>query len=382
MAAHSNGIKGGAGTFRGIVKSFAESTGWGFIECEQTFRRYGKDVFLSKRELPAGTAAKGDPVSFNIVEESNGPVAKNVKIGGASPTPNSSYYTGTVKSFNPQKGWGMIACPATHALYGKDMFFLRTSHPTGNAFVGEQVRFMVEEEYNGPVAKYLQLKDSQAQVYAPPAKMGGNGTPFTSYGHMAMNTWPYFPQQSPPNAKALNGDRRYVGSVKSFNEEKGWGHISCDATFAVHNKDVFLLRGQLEGQAVDVGMQASFKVTMGQKGPQASEVILLPAGTCGTADGNPGMVFTGSIKSFVKDKGWGFIAGEDVKKLFGKDIFLHRREIGDYEPTVGEELQFCVEVGNDSQPVAKNVVFGVDEYGPQRTVGKGGYSACHGSAPY
>eukprot|EP00969_Alexandrium_andersonii_P033676 1472197-Alexandrium_andersonii.AAC.1 len=48
---------------------------------------------------------------------------------GAAQTslPEKQVYHGTVKGFDAKRGWGHIACDATRAMYGKDMFVLRSS---------------------------------------------------------------------------------------------------------------------------------------------------------------------------------------------------------------------------------------------------------------
>ena len=53
--------------FAGVVKSFNLEKGYGFIRCDATFARYGKDVFLLERRLPAGVVP-GSRVSFRVVE--------------------------------------------------------------------------------------------------------------------------------------------------------------------------------------------------------------------------------------------------------------------------------------------------------------------------
>merc|ERR1719486_1104701 len=68
-------------------------------------------------------------------------------------------------------------------------------------------------------------------------------------------------------------NQTYVGSVKNFDEEKGWGHIICDATRALYGKDMFVLRSALHGQTITAGQQVRFKVGMGQKGPEAQQII-------------------------------------------------------------------------------------------------------------
>ena len=47
----------------GVIKSFAEKVGWGFVQCDETFRRFGKDVFLLR-----SASGLRYPDTFKIVE--------------------------------------------------------------------------------------------------------------------------------------------------------------------------------------------------------------------------------------------------------------------------------------------------------------------------
>ncbi|OPZ60961.1 MAG: Cold shock-like protein CspLA [Deltaproteobacteria bacterium ADurb.Bin510] len=60
------------------------------------------------------------------------------------------------------------------------------------------------------------------------------------------------------------------GTVKWFNEEKGYGFITADG-----GKDVFVHYSAIQGtgfRKLDEGDRVTFDITEGQKGPQASNV--------------------------------------------------------------------------------------------------------------
>eukprot|EP00927_Polykrikos_kofoidii_P029985 TRINITY_DN25865_c0_g2_i1.p1 TRINITY_DN25865_c0_g2~~TRINITY_DN25865_c0_g2_i1.p1 ORF type:complete len:546 (+),score=77.91 TRINITY_DN25865_c0_g2_i1:114-1751(+) len=67
--------------------------------------------------------------------------------------------------------------------------------------------------------------------------------------------------------------------------------------------------------------------------------------------------FTGQVKSFDTEKGWGFIACEASHQMYGMDIFLRSQSLGGYVPEVGDELRFAVTVGFDGFPEATSVSF-------------------------
>merc|ERR1711862_1015280 len=67
----------GGEQYEGVIKSFSEQTGFGFISCEQTFRKYGNDVFLHSSQK--GDHEVGDSVSFLLhVNKEGKPQASGV----------------------------------------------------------------------------------------------------------------------------------------------------------------------------------------------------------------------------------------------------------------------------------------------------------------
>lgn len=355
--------------YYGYIKSFNPQKGWGFIECEQTQEQFGKDMFVLKNSLPGGVASRGDEVSFGVALEHNGPVACDVQVmrragllGPSQPPPmasmelmsqaafpSSQTFVGLVKSFKSDTGWGMIASPQMQQLYGKDVFFSRSVVQGGLPLTGEQVAFTIKMEAKGPAAASVQVlwKERQAALQAPPFPM--------QQGYNTPGRW----AAAAPLASRVN--QTFFGVLKSFNEEKGWGHISCDATSRVYGKDVFLMKGALRGQVVEPGTLLSFKVNMGAKGPQATSVALLPPGSfrlSSATDVLPveePMVFVGQVKSFNAEKGWGFVTSEDLHQTFGKDIFIHKHELDGRALEPGEEVRISVEIDDGGQPVARAV---------------------------
>lgn len=147
----------------------------------------------------------------------------------------------------------------------------------------------------------------------------------------------------------------YYGSLKSYNEEKGWGHISCPQTQQMYGKDMFVLRSALKGASAIVGSNVSFSVVMGNKGPEASNVKVIGAVT-------PDATYFGTIKQFNEEKGWGFIACDDTRTLYAKDIFIHRNELNGYVPSVGEAVQFSVQMSDQGRPEGTQLSFGPGRY--------------------
>jgi len=250
----------------GIVKSFNPEKGWGHIECDETFALYGKDMFLLRSQFVGmDSVRKGDPVHFMVQDGMKGPEACNIHpLNAAQVGPSSASCTGTVKSWNPEKGWGFIECSATHAQFGKDVFLMR-SHLVGATDVdkGQQVSFSHTQGPRGPEAENVHVLGG-----GPPRNFGKGGS-----GANAM-----MGGKGGGVDKKLIGmasTQAFTGEIKRFDEEKGWGHISCDATRAVYQKDIFLMRSALNGATVMAGDTVQFGTTMGTKGPEASSIIVM-----------------------------------------------------------------------------------------------------------
>jgi len=67
--------------------------------------------------------------------------------------------------------------------------------------------------------------------------------------------------------------------------------------------------------------------------------------------------YNGRIKSYNEGKGFGFIESEKAKQQFGRDVFIHKKQIDALVglPT-GSEIQFEVELNKNGHPQARNVV--------------------------
>jgi len=376
-----------------------------------------KDIFLLKSQLQGVMAvSKGQTVSFGLTDNGRGPEAIEVTVigggGGAAAapvigvpiapvhhnngggmamhmntcpayhTPGPAYtpapgtYIGEVKSFNPNSGWGHIMCDETHQMYGKDMFFMKSQLPGGIVQKGATVQFMVSQGTKGPEAQMIKILGSWGgggSGMMAGGRAGGKGG--GNYAQPAPTLGPPNRNHQPPPAPQPsyavvggcggvagggnvggcggcgNPNTVYFGQVKSFREEKGWGHISCPQTHAIYGKDMFVMRSALNGNAVRDGDNVQFNVTLGMKGPEATHVRVI-----GQIDEH--QIYVGSVKMFNQEKGWGFIACDETRTLFGKDIFIHKKDLAGHLPTEGESVQFQVVVSETGRPEGAGLMFG------------------------
>jgi len=352
-------------TYFGTVKSFNPEKGWGHIECDETHSLFGKDMFLLRSQFVGmDHVNKGDQVHFMIQDGKKGPEACN--IHPITPTgaynaaalaapgqtgPSSTSCNGTVKSWNPEKGWGFIECSATHALFGKDVFLMR-SHIVGGMEVnkGQQVSFSHTQGPRGPEAVNVKILSGSHVRNSAGGSYSGTTGKSSAMGAMGGLFGPKAAAMlGMPSMQASQGAS--TGVVKSFDEVKGWGHISCDATRAVYQKDIFFMRSALNGASVMPGDTVQFGITMGTKGPEASSLIVLarPIGAIS------GQVYSGIVKMHNEEKGWGFLVSDESQQDWGKDIFVHSKEFAGILLRAGDVCQYSVMAGKDGRPEAYGV---------------------------
>lgn len=224
------------------------------------------------------------------------------------------------------------------------------------------------------------------------------------------------PDLTYPPAKAIT-ERRSVGYVKSFNGEKGFGFIACEELSQVFGNDVFIVAAQLGD--MPVGAEVSFAVALNKDNkPQAYDVVPVsgwraqapqaaparwpaqekgggkssfksaapkrsweesnakgggysapPAQAKGGSKGPPKGggkgggkdvgggegEYTGFIKSFNGNNGYGFIECQDLRNEgYNNDVFLHKDQMGDLQ--VGSEVVFGVFFNNAGKPQARDVM--------------------------
>jgi len=70
--------------FTGVVKSFNDTKGWGFIESPQSKQCYFTDIFVHKKELDGVSLSAGEQVQYTVSVDGGRAVAKNV-FGSARP---------------------------------------------------------------------------------------------------------------------------------------------------------------------------------------------------------------------------------------------------------------------------------------------------------
>jgi cold shock CspA family protein len=315
-------------------------------------------MFFIKSNLAGGHIDKGTTVTFEVAmakDRHEAIAVRPLNENGAA----EQLYSGTIKSYVPAKGWGMIQCDETFAEFGKDMFVLKSSLPDGHAEKGDRVLFSVKQGSNGPEAtsiifgKRRSIRNGVAVPMVNPGKHAQAGplVPMVRPGNAYAGKHMMFVPES-----ALQS--HHAGVVKSFNETSGWGFITPSSH--EFGKDMFVMKTALkQGTSLNPGDEVHFKVVTGLRGLEAQDVYVVPK-----TQELDGQTFTGMIKSYNATKSWGFIESQAAMQMFGRDIFFHQRDLGDHTPETGEQVEFSVGRNDKGHPQAKNLIFSSGAYRP------------------
>jgi len=199
--------------------------------------------------------------------------------------PPAQRFTGTIKTFWPEKRFGFIDCNEIKDMFNADVFL--SDQEIGPFSVGSTVTFSVMLNKAGrPQAKLL-----EAAAENPPAKRRAvvpppqRQTPPPAAAPVQPPTFQQPPQQQPqaqpqkvwintppapirPAEPANEEEELYVGQIKNFWPDKHYGFIACEVFKACGNCDVFLSDHEILD--FNVGDWVSFNVAYNKNGqPQA-----------------------------------------------------------------------------------------------------------------
>lgn len=311
--------------FFGVVKKADPSGQYCFIDCQDAFKLHGVDVFVPRETLrhclPEDLLKVGDHVSFEIIAINNQPRAQNLqaarsiradpaerRYSGADPAqcrysgadPAECRYSGTIKSFNELTGFGFIECPETFLMFGRDVFLHKQQR--GRFAQGDSVTFKLELSKGKPQAQDLQ----------------GCSTG--------------------PTAADSNSAVRMSRSAAAA------GAAATCAAFVTSQAPLPPSHSPLR-VGPEVATSAAPACAGGEQAPQ--DVGAYMAST-----------FTGRVKSFQQDKGWGFIVPDSSQPGLppaARDVFVHSKNlIGCFGLVASQRV--CFQLFFDKgRPQARNV---------------------------
>lgn len=219
----------------GRLKSFNNRTGYGFIECTQSYTDYGADVFIHKNSM-INPWHIGQPVEFAVICNGRGqPQATDVNwlprlpaVPKASPplVPPPVAVAVAIMEESPALGGAEDGAAMSNA----------AGAPNRNASTG--------------AAMGADAAAGGAQAQAPSAT-------------------------SPPISRnaGISTEPRRLGTLKSFSPAQGYGFIACEEVFSNYQRDVYFDKSQLPTNNWHFGQTVEFVVIHNARGhPQARQI--------------------------------------------------------------------------------------------------------------
>lgn len=368
---------------QGLVKSYNSATGFGFITCTESIQLFQRDVFLHRSEAEQSGAVIGATVSFQIeLNRSGKPQARDVRVeappalttDGVDPQAVSKQeFEGNIKSVNQQGGYGFINCEDTYRLFKKDVF---VHHSQLSGFgVGDRVRFRVDVD---PVKGTPKGRDLHAAQSLPAGIMravaggllgggGGGGAqgPERDTADQASSLG-----STDGLASLMNGHPADAGATE------GSGGTGEDAQLGSNETMQALMMQQIMYQqfVMQQLMEQQVLAAAGAQAEAAKEAAKVPAVPTfpgGRDRPDPKTRYTGLIKSFNMEKGFGFIACDETMAAFGRDVYLHTNQFDGH--AVADTVTFRVELVRGSPQARELAAVGKepDKAGKERVRNRG-----------
>ncbi|CAE8621933.1 unnamed protein product [Polarella glacialis] len=320
-----------AGRYSGVVKSWNGSKGYGFISSQQITG----DVMFLRSSLPTdakevrGKFLEEKTVNFDLTTGPDGRAqGANIQITAVG----GDFVAGEVKSYSERHGYGFII---SSSLRG-EVRFNRTDLDAltpGVDLKGELVICKVNQMPDGKLrAEKIMFQSAKIANRLKAGSMGFGKGFGKGYG---MDNGKGYGK----GGFGKGGDGSYdegqgaQGMVISYNSDKGYGFLKCGKSPA----DVYF-KSQ---EAYQPGMLVGFTLKINKDGK--------PSATNLQPGMSSGQTYTGTVKAFLENKGYGFIAvpGQPSDVYFVKDLVPSAMQSSSL---VGKSVRFTVQVMADGKP--------------------------------
>jgi len=189
--------------------------------------------------------------------------------------------TGTIKWYDPTKGFGFVAPEGS----ASDLFVHRSSLAStidGDPAEGDKVTFDEGTSDRGPVAVNVVIIErsgnpprqrAERSSYGDDSYGSGGygsssyGSGSGGYGSSSSYGAPRSSSRSSVTPEELANAPTGQGTVKRYDSERGFGFIGQES-----GDDIFVHHSALNGATIQPGDKVEFKVVSSAKGPRAEEV--------------------------------------------------------------------------------------------------------------
>jgi len=330
----------------GVIRSYNNASGFGFIVCRETQELMGQDCFIQRAEADPIGASVGATVSFTVELNKDGkPRAKNVKLEArgvdakvAEVTQQEEkvaefmeqmadkvfkkHYFGWIKSFNPGSSFGFIHCDETFAIFGRDVFL----HTNNKAHfdVNSEIAFKLKVDPDKGTPQAIELKMYAAAPDEQGADIGSSG--IGMIGMLGMMSMMGMDTDMLATMFGVN-----VTAPEPAPKGRGRG-------------------GPIGGGTTDLAMNASGmsnfewqqRVNLDEELKEAKESRMDKLLDLVEAKHR----FVGIIRCWNRARGFGFIGCDEAQAATGSDVFLHNEQRMDFD--VGDVISFSMQIRNGS----------------------------------
>lgn len=340
--------------YLGKVKSYSGATGVGFIDSSEAYQTYGQDVHLARQDFVNSGAEVNSQVRFQV--EVSGPdsvpYAKSVSIvaelnsgpGALGPThgaaPPEQRRVGPVmppparRNSDPSLQGLPIGAPPSAAIRGPPI------GPPPAGFKGFIKVFHQDQGYG-----YVESEDCQRAQGLPSSEIYlhySEAIDFRVGDHVTFDV-----KWEDNQAKAV-GLKKAGGSAAAgpAADDSWFSDVLASVTAVVAGA-----KGAWDSTGAGVGKGAAWGGSAPGEAPAygaAREVSQYEKGK-GKGKGKHGgfpiwREFSGLIKSYNPEKGYGFIDNDEIKGWFNRDCFLTKGEVDRHGLNVGEDVTFVVKI--------------------------------------
>lgn len=265
----SKSVEPSANGMKGVVKSYHGQKGFGFINSDGV----GEDIYFMRKDMPQdmrdvqGKFLEGRAVTFTLGLGADGRhKATEVKLDESENAVEDIALPGVIKSFSHKNGYGFIS---SSSLEGDVRFELSAMHGVlpGVDLKGALVSFKVQALADGKfrAAKVDFQSGKKAKAYKQDAAMG-----------MIMPAFGFGMQQTMNMSSFGNqgGGKKQSGTVKSFNDAKGFGFISMPG----YPEDIKFGNSDLIGGVPSAGTTVQFTMAINGDGRASAKQVRVGGG--------------------------------------------------------------------------------------------------------